>query len=85
MSSTLTQTINALSLSGAALRVAPLESSGKLAPFPRTQLTPAIGVQFEKELSLRAVLALPTVERDALLKDLAIEGSSSSPSRPNLG
>jgi len=42
---------------------------------PRTHLTPAIGVQFEKEFQLKDVLALPEEEerKEGLLRELAYQ------------
>lgn len=56
------------------LLVAPLIPSGVLNPadYPRTQLTPAIGVSFGPTVKLAAILRLPAEKRDALLRDLAI-------------
>ena len=44
--------------------------------YPRVQLTPAIGIQFGKETQLKKVLQLPVAQRDAVLKDLALESES---------
>lgn len=56
------------------LRFKPLELSGALndQTFPRHQLTPAIGLRFEKEVKLKEILQAPKAERDDLLRDLVI-------------
>lgn len=56
--------------------VEPLVASGNLTEelYPRSQLTPAIGVQFGKEIQLKDVLELADLaKRDEILRDLAIE------------
>ncbi|KAK4047298.1 hypothetical protein OIV83_005476 [Microbotryomycetes sp. JL201] len=54
------------------LQVAPLKPTNALSHFERTQLTPAIGVQFEDKLQLKDVLNLQDKQQQlAILKDLA--------------
>lgn len=84
-SKTITDTLQSLSLLGKdntppasihqGLKVAPLQLSGALADarYNSNILTPAIGVQFEKELQLKEILELKDVDkRRALLRDIAI-------------
>lgn len=58
----------------------PLEWKGALneESYPRIQLTPALGVQFDKTVNLKQILQLPQEERDAVLHDLAILGERPS-------
>lgn len=60
------------------LLVQPLVSSGILASsgYTSEQLTPAIGILFNKSLQLAEVLTMDDVKRDAILKDLAISIST---------
>lgn len=50
----------------------PLTLSGALSKYPTEQLTPAVGLQFTKEFKLKTILSLPTTEKEAALRDLAI-------------
>lgn len=58
------------------LRNKPLVPTGALDPvaYPRTELTPALGLRFDKGVKLKEILGLPTEERDGLLHDLVILG-----------
>lgn len=60
------------------LLVKPLEQSDNFteANFPRTYLTPALGVEFGEGVKLKEVLALPKEERDRAVRDIAIESKS---------
>lgn len=55
----------------------PLEPTGHLQKLPggdvSTRLTPALGLQFDKRLQLRQVLALDSEERRQVMQDLAYE------------
>lgn len=59
----------------AGLKVQPLQQSAKFGEdrFPRTYLTPALGVEFGEGVKLKEVLALPKEERDEVVRDIAIE------------
>ncbi|KAI5477214.1 hypothetical protein MNV49_006587 [Pseudohyphozyma bogoriensis] len=54
------------------LLVAPLEPTGALDAYKHKILTPALGAEFDENVKLKQILALPEKERDAVLRDLAI-------------
>lgn len=60
------------------LQVKPLSQSAEFTQdkFPRTYLTPALGVQFDKQVKLKEILALPTAEKEKVVHDIAIESES---------
>lgn len=62
------------------LQVKPLEFSGALneSQYPREELTPALGERFDAGVRLKAILALPKEEGDAILCDLAILSTSTA-------
>jgi len=64
----------------AGLKVQPLKQSANFTEetFPRTYLTPALGVEFGEGVNLKAVLALPREKRDEAVRDIAIESQSST-------
>ena len=93
MSTTITQTLEKLSLVGQQggsateesslpkLKSTPLVLAGTLDKFNKEQLTPAIGISFS-DLNLKEILGLPETERDPLIRDLAITSQSPHPPRP---
>ena len=62
----------------AGLKVQPLKQSDNFnnANFPRTYLTPALGVEFGEGVKLKGILALPKEKRDEAVRDIAIESKS---------